>query len=349
MPSRLRVYDVRNSEIPQALGLCATDLASLCRSLNTALPRLLQAGSETGWWGTFAEMRFNVSRAQPYITCPREVARLIDADLCDRPISIQNQFYEFLEFGAGYQPGTCPTRTCRLFSQAFSRNNAVTFVDLVPGNKIIRVYPTDARDEVSRTLIQGLDSNDNPILSQDGTVQVTGVFVELVGPFQDAPMQLNLVTGIQKDRTYGQVKYYSVDTVTGEQVLLLTMEPGETVACYRRYFLNPLPTSCCEVPGATAGTVQVRAMAKLDFVPVAVDTDYTLINNLAAIRCELESVRYEGMDNPNAEKLSIERHARAIRFLNKELEHYTGRQHPAIQFSPFGSAHLPKYGIGQLI
>jgi hypothetical protein len=344
MIPRTRLIDYRLSRYPAEIGLCQGDIAGCADAVNVAIRRLLSAREQgdTGWFGTWAKIVFNVSRDDPFITTPREVSRLINLDVCRRPVRVQNEFYEFLEFGPGLQDQTCPAGQCRdfdLLAETFDRGQAITFAELKPPNKIIRVYPTDARDADKRTLIQGKDSNGVTILSLDGLIDVQGVYVSLNGPFQDTPMQISELTGIQKDITAGPVKYYEVDTVTLESRLLLTMEPGEQVAGYRRYYFRGLPGNCCDVPGVV-GQVQVTAMAKLSFIAAQVDTDYLLIGNLEAIGAECQAVRYGAMDGPIQKSMALERHREAIRYLQGELLQFLGKDKPAINFAPFGSAKL---------
>jgi len=147
--------------------------------------------------------------------------------------------------------------------------------------------------------------------------------------------------------TIGPVSYYEVDPVTAEQSLLLTMEPSETVASYRRYYFSGVPNNCCS--GTTEGDVQVTAMVKLDLVPCKAQTDYLLVQNLEALIAECQSIRFSEMDSPGAMVKAEERHRAAIRLINGELAHFEGTHRPAIEFAPFGSAHLNRQRIGSLI
>lgn len=83
------------SDGPEVVGICQADVAGCARICNSAQRRLLMAkeASEDGWWGGWAEMAFTVDRSNPYLTLPREVARLEMVDVCQRPVQIQNQFY----------------------------------------------------------------------------------------------------------------------------------------------------------------------------------------------------------------------------------------------------------------
>lgn len=349
---RLRLYDVRSSRLPALVGLCQADTPSIASFVNSAQRRLLtcrESGDE-GWNGTWAEVAFNlVSRSNPYLTCPREIARVEKVQVCQSPVWIQNQFYEYLDFGNGRMPQVLRDDFCMV--QGYTRNNVITFADQTVFPCILRVYTTDSADAQSgtRILFQGLDVSNSVVYSQDVLNQVQGVFVTFAFPFADCPTQFNRITGIQKDVTVGQVQIFQVDPTTGDQTLLLTMEPGETVAGYRRYFLNNLPFACCHVTPVTTTNLQVTAIVKLELIPVAVDTDYLLFTNLEAIIEECQSIRYGEMDNEEAQKLAALHHLNAVRYLQGELVHVYGKERPAISFSPFGTARLCRQKIGTLM
>lgn len=349
---RIRLYDVRLSRLPELVGRCQGDVVQIANFVNSAQRRLLMAREtgDEGWFGTFAEVAFNlVSRTNPYITCPRGIARLEKLQVCQKPVFIQNQFFEYLDFGNGRMPQRLRDTFCNV--QSYSRNNAVLFSDLVNGPKIIRIYTSDVADfnSTSRVFIQGLDSANNTVYTIDTFNQVQGVFVPIASPFSDSPIQFNHITGIQKDKTVGNIQIFQVDPTTGAESLMLTMEPSETVAGYRRYYINGLPNTCCAPTTNTAQPLQVTAIAKLDLVPVAVDTDYLLFHNLEAIIEECCSVRYSEIDSSSAKEMAQEKHLQAIRLLQGELVHYLGKERPAISFAPFGSARLCRQKIGGLI
>jgi hypothetical protein len=153
------------------------------------------------------------------------------------------------------------------------------------------------------------------------------------------PQTFTHISGIQKDVTEGIVRIYQHDPTTGDEILLLTMQPSETTAHYRRYYINQLPRGCCPSPNNTDETqVQVTAIAKLDLIPVVTDTDYCLLQNIEAIIEECQAIRYSQMDSPAAKQMSRERHQMAVTLLNGELSHYVGAKDVAVGVFPFGSA-----------
>ena len=100
---RSTLTDFINSQGPQAVGLCTTDTAGIAAIVNRAQQVLINAGGETGWWGGWQKVRFRVTKCAPYVTCPREFARIINLAVCKFPVRVNNEFYELLEASVGLQ------------------------------------------------------------------------------------------------------------------------------------------------------------------------------------------------------------------------------------------------------
>lgn len=371
MAQRLRFIDFVTSGIAEEIGLCQGDRPRLARVANTAERRLLLAkeSGDEGWWGTWAEMRFNVLQSAPSIVTPREVARLEAIAICRRPVPIRNLFWDYQQFGnrqllkqfvqaINTNTGSITNifGNCFGLMQARSRNQVPTFSQVSNPPQLIRVYTTNAADSGARVLLQGLDPANNVIFTLDNAVNTTGQYVTLMNPFVTATLPMNLITGIQKDVTLGQIQVFQVDPTTGAQVLLHTMEPSETTGWYRRYHLDQLPVNCCNDPNSSLcppvngqPVVQVSAIAKLDHIPVSADTDYFVIQNLDALMEEARAVRYLPMDTTEAKQFVANHHKNAIGLLNGELAHFLGIDEPTVNFKPFGSAHLARQRIGTMI
>jgi len=361
---RLRLVDLRvNSRFPAAVGLCASDYANLALMANSAEQRLLKAreAGDEGWYGTFAEMIFTASRCAPYITLPRQVARLEAVDVCGEPVPVHNQFFEYLRFGNGRLPKMWLAEGHRQMA-AYSRNNVASFLDLFQPPQYIAVYCSNPADDGQRLLVQGTDSTGDDIYTMDGGFRVKGAFVTTASPFaivadnSGNPLPFYSITGYQKGGTIGTVQFFQVNPTTGQQVLLSTMEPNETTAWYRRYYFHSLPFDCCRrgfqspcIPELPPEKVQISAIVKLDPVPVRFDTDYLLLQCAEAFIEEAQSIRYSTMDTTAAKQFSAQHHRNAIGFLNGELAHYYGKNEPAVNFAPFGNARLERQKIGCLI
>lgn len=344
---RTRFIDFLRSRAPSSLGSCQTDRPKMAGLVNEATTMLLEAGGETGWYGTWGKMAFNVTRTTPNLTLPRHVARIVNAAVCKDPVRIQNPFFEVLEYGVGIQPNSC---VCQL-KEIYDRGTVPTMVDLDnTGNpKTLRFYITDQRDIGKNVLVQAVDSNGATLRSLANGVDVQGVYIRLEAPFVDSEFTLGAnplskITGFQKDVLVGDLRVYEVDTELGTQNCLAIFEPSETTPCYRRYYIGGLPSNCC--PGET--TIQVTAVVKYAFVPVQVDEDWLLIDNIPALKRACESIRYGEIDNPQAQAMAASKWREAIKLLNNQLDHAYGRQRPAINFAPFGSDRL-EYSIGGMI
>lgn len=342
---RLTFAQVRSSRFPEVIVKCADDVPAIARAVNECQQRLINCGGETGWWGGWARVIFQISQADPFITLPREFARAINTDVCKRPIRMQNEFYEFLESGTGLKPGTPCQPWCGML-QGYERGVFPTMTDL-SGTQLLRVYLTDVRDVGKRVLIDALDQNGNRIYSTDILNQVSGFYLTLDNPFVTSAFTVSAIRSVQKDATYGDILLKQVDPLTGDEVLLSRYAPDELNPAYRRYYIDHLPQTCC--PGTVPNTVQVTALCKYEFLPVVRDTDFLVIGNLPALIEEAKATRFSDMDVTNSMQLEAKAHAKAIRLLNDELRHYCGELLPALNFAPFGNDRLEYAGIGTLI
>lgn len=346
---------LRSSRFPKVLGFCTTDFNDILMAANECEERLFYdpMQPDEGWLFASPGMVFNVQPINPpngfaYVTTPRNVARLIDIAICQTPIKIRNGFFEFMVFGSGLMPrasacgnGTFLTQNtaCINATAAFERDNVPTLTDLSPVPQFIRCFPSNNGDLGKRMLIQGLDQNGIQVLGIDPLTgnAISGEFVNLQFPFVQTKNEFSKITGLLKEQTLGPVQIFQVDTITGNQAPLSSMETSETVANYRRYLLNGLPRNCCNTP---AGSVQVSAKAKLDFVPLTTDSDYLNIPNIPALIEEGQSLRYSSIDNQISAGLEAKHHNKAIAILNGQMDHVEGKINTAITVPIFGSDRL---------
>jgi hypothetical protein len=329
------------------MGICSADpmVVAYC---NDSTERLLidPKAADEGWYGSTVTLNLKVQiiNHAAYVVTPREIARLIVMGICQHPLEIRNKFYEYLEFGAGIQG--CGDRRCGSPFAAYERDNVITLSPLLATPQKIRIYPTDVRDTGARALLQGKNEHDQVILTTDPNTGLSapGEYLVLDFPFVTSMEQYSLLTGIQKDQTYGPLQFFQVDPTTGVQVALSEMEPYEGVAWYRRYLVSGMPNHllCCAAQGKS---LYITAQGKLDFVPVVNETDYLLIPNVPALLEEAQSLRYSRMDSGNSEQKSAIHHSRALALLRGQANHYLGKINTAVSFKPFGSARLERLNI----
>lgn len=354
--SKLTLLDVRRSRFPESIGTCFTDMPRIAAAVNEVVQRLLMdpRQPDTGWFGTWVQMIFNVTRTSPYITAPRGIARIQLMDVCGNPIKLQNEFYSYLWAGEGYLPkNICAWNSANncvgsLNTQGLLRGYYPTLVDVPTGNpQTIRAYPTDPLDVGKRILIQAYDANNQKIYGLDGVQQIEGFYLTLATPFVDSTMTIGSkgIYGVQKPWTYGDVVLQAVDSVTGTVTALARYEPGETNPIYPRYYLDSLPQYCCN---GTA-SIQVNAICKREYYPVNVDSDWVLIGNLPALISEAQAIYHDGIQEAAAAVMEQKKHNDAVLFLQGELDHYLGKEMPAVNVSLFGTAKLRNQSIGSLV
>jgi hypothetical protein len=320
------------------MGRCQSDpqVAVFC---NDAQERLLMdpMAPDEGWYGGSVTLAstLSVTNGAAYVVLPREIARLIVTGVCQEPVRIRNGFYEYLKFGAGLQPKTCQGLGCSSPFEAYQRDSVPTLTDLV-GTKTVRIYPTDTRDTGLRVLVQGADANGMTILTTNPVTGLSapGEYVSLAFPFADTTNTFSTITGIQKDQTYGPVQFFQVDTTTGVELPLSAMEPTEAASLYRKYLVNGVPSInlCCP-----SGSTQLMGQGRLDFIPVANETDYLTIQCVPALIEESISIRYSRMDSGSAGQKSQYHHARALALLNGQLDVFEGKISTAVRMPLFGS------------
>lgn len=341
MPVRQTVADVQNSRLPSTLGLCNNNLAEIIPALNECTQRLIQAMGNT----PYVRVAFTVDRSHPYITLPRQFARMINMDYCQVPMRIYNQFYEFLPGGIGLQDVKTGVRDWCGNVAGYERNTVPTMRDIDPTNQIVRVYTTNTTDIGKQVLITGLDQNGLQIYTKANNNNVNGTFLILASPFAETAFSISVIQALQKDITNGDVVIKQVDQTTGVEVELARLAPTETNPAYRRYYISHLPKNCCFNGD---GTVTVTGLVKLEYVPVYQPTDQLLIPNIPALIEEAQALRYSSMDTPAAAALEDKHHRKAIKLLQNEQRHLHGQQSPAVVVNSFEGQGLCRNAIGYL-
>lgn len=343
MPSRPTFSTVLNSGLPQAVGLCSQDRMAVAAYVNEAQERLVTdpLTPNEGWYGGWMSMLFNVTVTNftATIIAPREVARIIDIDVCQRPRPIRNQFFEFLQFGIGAQPRPC-NKVCNDIRAAFERDNVPLLAPFPTSSpQFIRFYISDLADVGKRVVVQGEDKNGKQVLGTDPITggATIGEQVTLISPFATTVNEYQQIDGFLKDVTKGPVTVFAVDPVSLTQTEISSMEINETTPSYRQYQLVGIPPHCCNTP---LGITQIKAMCRRELVPVINDTDALLITSLPALIEESMAIRFGRMDAPQSVAFEQRHHARAISILNGQLDLYEGKSSTAVSVPLFGSQKL---------
>ena len=321
-----------------AIGACDPRFSDY---INQAQQRLADMGT---WWGTYRRLFVCISNS--CITWPRGVAVPLGFKLCDRGIEMFNEWYEFGE--AVRSPETAGAEG--LAPYLVERQNTCQFTDTT-SNALIRIYPSVAADAGVKVLLQGLDPNGVPIRTVVGSTYVDGEQVTIASPFTTTTFEFMApgLLGVQKPVTKGRLTAYSVDPSTGIETKIAIWEPSEVNPSYRRSFLASRPQCCgpqpvcspngngCDQYPATpaCGSPRGEAIARMDFIPALVDTDWLFISNIQAIASGCRALLAEERDQ--ATKAMYEWEA-AKRILRNELEKYSPAELTRVVTRPYGNA-----------
>lgn len=266
--------------------------------------------------------RYQICVTDGCITFPRQIAAIEAVAVCDQPLTIRNQWFEFLDSGFGLQgDGSCGSGACNL--QLLERSPACTFADIRGSAKQIRVYADVAEEAGAKILLQGYDDNNNWIRTETAPgngIWQDGEKVTISTAPTNSTKFFSALTGVQKPITNGSVRLYEYDTVLLTQRAMAVYEPDETTPWYRRSLIPGL-SALADNGDDECESVSVVVMAKLDFIPLRNDTDYLVISSIPALKDMCQSVR-KGESNLANE--AAEWHMRAIRKLHKQTRHYKG-------------------------
>lgn len=293
------------------------------RAVNTCQQLLLQRPEK--WWGTYA--RYRVCVTSSCLVWPRQFASIEAIAVCDVPVTIRNEWFEFLSNAAGIQQdgGNCNSAAgCTTLcggTQLYDRGTVCSFDEIIGTNKKIKVYADVSEDAGSKILLQGHDENNNWIRTLVSGSWVDGEYVT-ISSVPGGTLSTNFftsLTSVQKPVTNGTVRLYEYDTDLATQRAIAIYEHDETRPVYRKSLVTGLNQS--RISDGSCRTIPVTVMAKLEFIPATVDTDWLLIGNLRALEDMAQSVMKK-QNNLFEEAVAWE--ASALKILQNELRHYTG-------------------------
>lgn len=280
--------------------------------LNELLYRFLIADLYVG-----STQRYRICTNQPCITWPRQFETILAMDVCDRPITIRNGWFEFLENG----PGLARLgKGCQTWNM-FDRQAGFAMFDDITIPSRIRLYRQFNVDAAKTVTIRGFDANAQEVLTNAGAT--VGEVVTLNAPFVDTGTVWMGQTfrEVLKDVTAGYVRAYSYDATLpvppaspgpNDTPLkpLAVWEPSETLPNYRRSLIPVVGQmqNGCGCNGTTTTTTttciktSVTVVAKIAFIPVSSDLDFLWTSNFAALKMGMISLmRSERGDTAGAQ------------------------------------------------
>jgi len=322
---RKTLQDALDSRIPEAVNLPPSD-PRVIAYINEAQDRVIKRGH---WWGTMG--RFNIAVTNGLISTPRQIASIERASINRSIVPVHDFWYEWLDNGWGPMDETMPDG--RLGCEF--RGNYPLATDVFGTDVALRFICDLSVDSGKQVLVQGYDFSSPPnwVRTQIGATAnfQSGELITIrtsAEPLVFSSTSWTQVTGIQfPNDLQGQVWCYQYDNNTHQFTLLGQYEPSNTRPAFARYFFPSL------LPVTQGSTYKVEVLAKLDFIPVSIGSDFLTIGNLAALKKACMSIKAEeelrfsdasllmdGGVNPKT-KVYIRG---AIQELDSELDHYLG-------------------------
>lgn len=292
------------SAVAKATNLCSTD-ARVKDYVNTAIRRLLPKGM---WVGTVR--RYRICTNNSCLTWPRAVGTIEAVAVCNSPIKIRNEWYEFLEAGPGIQS----SESCS--DQLIDRQGQFCCFDDITANSTtsyIKIY-TDVAESGKYIILQGYDENGNWIRTTVSGAWIDGERVAI--PSSPASpvvttKKFSSLDRVIKDETNGVVRLYEYNGSATVKALAI-YEPDETLPSYRRSYIPSVGVST----SSDCDKSSVVVMAKLAYYKVANDNDFLLIGNEDALVEMCRALRHYEAKN-QSEAMACE--ALAVSYLQQEL------------------------------
>lgn len=289
MSQRLTVLDLKNSRLPALVNVCPDD-PRLIQWVNSFQER---ASNQGKFWGSTQLVQFCLSDG--CLVLPREVAVIESAKLNGVPMTMGNEWYQFvkphacLEGGiyGGARCGCCGcgpmTLEDHLTTCSFSKTLGL--------NKKLRVYPGNVADVGKKIIFQGSDANGIWVRTTIDGVRSDGEQVTLALPFVDTVMTWGpgAPVAVIKDATAYRVLVYELNNDTAIERQIAEYQPSETRPMYRTMKIPGFRK--CNTNGCRT-TSTLLAIVSLQAIPVVVDNDWLLFKNLNAYQDGIQAVKY---------------------------------------------------------
>lgn len=337
-PSELTFGAAKASSLANISGVCV-DRPAFAQQLNEGVQRLMTYGS---FFGTVVKGKVCINNG--CISWPRMIGTLLATNLGGQNRPIQNKWYEFMPLSSS---------DCNSFRRW---NSNVTVVDdgITPvfsnvpcGTPMfIRVYTRFSVDIGKTLTIYGLDEFGQELFTRDQLGNwYQGENVTTVSGFIQTTKKFSEVTRISKPLTTGMLDVYAYNQDSDLLYDMAHYEPSETEPRYRHTSIrggNGL--DCCRSTDGSKA-LQVTFLSKLRFIPVVLDSDIVQIDNIAALKFIIQSLRSSENGDTDA---AVKYEAQAIHELNRQLAEKLPLNQVPILTAPFGTAIPANAGIGQI-
>lgn len=303
---RLTLADAR-STISRVLSVCSTG-DEVVDYINRACERMVYRSK---WVDSYARYRVCVNEA--CITWPREIETIESAHIDNSPMTVRNQWFEFLGSGPGGMQADVG-----IGNQLVDRGNVIAFDDVAGTGKRIAVHCDGTETSTATILLRYYNSYGTKTFTTttDGTIEGEEVTLPPAGAYSYTAQLVNAggLYHVQKPVTSNMVRLYEYDTTTAALRPLAYYEPNETSPSYRSSLVPGLDPGDC-----TAVTMVI--MGKKRYIPAVAEKDQLMIPHVDAVRLGCQAILAE---EANLLDDSLKLWAVAYQCLNDQSKHWQG-------------------------
>ena len=332
MSELLTFGDLKTGSLKKIAQSCA-DQDAFRILVNDSVRRLMRRGD---WASTV--LPIFVCIRQGCVVWPRYVGQVRRLNVCNRPIPVQNMWYEFL-------PGTrndwcVGGSNWNWIGQRASitaKGRTSVFQDVQGDGRLIRVYARALADMNKVVKIFGTDNNGQPLATRNPDDTFTpGISITIGNPFGSSSVFVRSIDYVLKPETELPINLYAYNATTNLLEDIAQYDASETRPSYERTRLNVTWTNPCTAsatPNCCGVMRGVVALVKLAFIPVKLDDDLVSLQNEDAIKLMCQaSLFQEAGDIKNFKEFE----AAAVECLNRELEDVTPDEQIAVADNVLG-------------
>ena len=150
------------------------------------------------FWGTYQTYQICVS-SEGCLTWPRQVASIEALAVNDQPITLRNNWFEYLQTGFGIRSTSNSSEL-----QLMDRGRSAVFLDMTDFSSTLQVYSEVDEDASAKLLVQGYDQNGNWIRTLEGSQWIDGEYISIGTTTAASSKIFTAITGVQSQLQMAQ-------------------------------------------------------------------------------------------------------------------------------------------------
>ena len=307
MAYRYTLLNAKDSGALKAISGVSPSSTQFIDYLNEAQRRLMKRGNFDGM-----EQTMNLLFQGCVVAWPREVGTVLGVRKGHGSFQIQNQWYSFTGNWSGHHSNYHGDVTFEDLDAAPVHNTIYN----LPAGMLIRYYVVNNEDVGKKITLFGHRAGYQPLQESNSLgTKIDGLTLTAARPFVSTSVYVTDISSITREATTGMAYLYQYDPATNTLLDLAVFQPGDTNPSFRRSIVRNHSMRFC-TPGEDVTVPKwnsIEALVKLQFIPVAKDRDFLLVDDFDALKFMIQAIKCEeANDHATAEALI----AKAIRELN---------------------------------